>query len=121
MEPSFSYQPIKDACENIISTAFVQEGSVIPMNYHLPLKSPYHCNGGRVEEVYIDEALEVTSNHPFKGNVDIDKLIAVIEKEGKENIPFVRMEAGTNLIGGQPFSLENMRQVRKVCDDYGLY
>ena len=109
------------ACENIISTAFVQEGSVIPMNYHFTTsKSHITVNGGRVEEVYIDEALEVTSNHPFKGNVDIDKLIAVIEKEGKENIPFVRMEAGTNLIGGQPFSLENMRQVRKVCDDYGL-
>ena len=109
------------ACENIISTAFVQKGSVIPMNYHFTTtKSHITLNGGRVEEVYIDEALEVTSNHPFKGNVDIDKLIAVIEEEGKENIPFVRMEAGTNLIGGQPFSLENMRQVRKVCDDYGL-
>ena len=37
-----------------------------------------------------------------------------------ENIPFVRMEAGTNLIGGQPFSLENMHEVRKVCDEYGI-
>ena len=44
----------------------------------------------------------------------------VIETNGAENIPFVRMEAGTNLIGGQPFSLENMKDVRKVCDEHGL-
>ena len=108
------------ACENIISKVFVKEDSVIPMNYHFTTtKSHITINGGRVEEVYIDEALSITSDHPFKGNMDIDKLIALIEKEGVEKVPFVRMEAGTNLIGGQPFSLENLRQVRKVCDDYG--
>ena len=109
------------ACENIISKAFIKEGSVIPMNYHFTTtKSHITINGGRVEEVFTDEALKITSNHPFKGNMDIDKLINLINKEGKENIPFVRMEAGTNLIGGQPFSLENLQQVRKVCDDFGL-
>lgn len=108
------------ACENIISKAFIKEGSVIPMNYHFTTtKSHITINGGRVEEVFIDEALKITSSHPFKGNIDIDKLTALIKKEGVENIPFVRMEAGTNLIGGQPFSLENLRQVRKVCDDFG--
>ena len=109
------------ACENIISKAFIKEGSVIPMNYHFTTtKSHITINGGRVEEVFTDEALKITSNHPFKGNMDIDKLINLINKEGKENIPFVRMEAGTNLIGGQPFSLENLQQVRKVCDDFGI-
>ena len=52
--------------------------------------------------------------------MDIAKLRDVIETNGAENIPFVRMEAGTNLIGGQPFSLENMKEVRKVCDEYGI-
>ena len=109
------------ACENIISKAFIKEGSVIPMNYHFTTtKSHITINGGRVEEVFINEALKITSNHPFKGNIDIDKLINLINKEGKENIAFVRMEAGTNLIGGQPFSLENLRQIRKVCNDFGL-
>jgi tyrosine phenol-lyase len=109
------------ACENIISQVFVKPGSVVPMNYHFTTtKSHITLNGGRVEEIYIDEALEVTSDHPFKGNVDIDKLVALIKDVGVENVPFVRMEAGTNLIGGQPFSLENLREVRKVCYEYGI-
>ncbi|MDD2502388.1 MAG: tryptophanase [Clostridia bacterium] len=109
------------ACENIISNAFVKPGSVIPMNYHFTTtKSHITLHGGRVEEVFIDEAIKITSNHPFKGNVDIDKLISIIKTEGPDNIPFVRMEAGTNLIGGQPFSLENLYQVREVCDEYGI-
>ena len=109
------------ACENIISQAYVKQGSVIPMNYHFTTtKSHIVLNGGRVEEVFKDEALNITSEDPFKGNMDIAKLRDVIETNGAENIPFVRMEAGTNLIGGQPFSLENMRDVRKVCDEYGL-
>ena len=74
----------------------------------------------RVEEIFIDEALKITSDVPFKGNMDINKLRDLIETNGVEKIPFVRMEAGTNLIGGQPFSLENMREVRKVCDEYGI-
>jgi tyrosine phenol-lyase len=109
------------ACENIISRAFVKPGSVVPMNYHFTTtKSHITLNGGRVEEVFIEEALKITSDHPFKGNVDIDGLVALIKKEGAQNVPYVRMEAGTNLIGGQPFSLENLRQVRKVCDEFGI-
>src|SRR3954470_4031676 len=109
------------ACENIISQTYVNQGSVIPMNYHFTTtKSHIVLNGGRVEEVFKDEALNITSEDPFKGNMDLAKLRDVIETNGAENIPFVRMEAGTNLIGGQPFSLENMKDVRKVCDEHGL-
>ena len=109
------------ACENIISQTFVEQGSVIPMNYHFTTtKSHIVLNGGRVEEVFKDEALNITSEDLFKGNLDIAKLRDVIETNGKDNIPFVRMEAGTNLIGGQPFALENMHEVRKVCDEYGI-
>ena len=75
---------------------------------------------GRVEEVFKDEALKITSDDPFKGNMDIQKVRDLIETNGVDNIPFVRMEAGTNLIGGQPFSLENLHEVREVCDEYGL-
>lgn len=109
------------ACENIISQVFVKPGSIIPMNYHFTTtKSHIVLNGGRVEEIFYDEALEINSEHPFKGNINIEKLRDIIETNGVENIPFVRMEAGTNLIGGQPFSLQNMRDVRKVCDEYGI-
>jgi tryptophanase len=71
-------------------------------------------------EAYIPEALETTSTYPFKGNMDVEKLEALIEEHGAEQVAFVRMEAGTNLIGGQPFSLANLAQVRDLCTRYGL-
>lgn len=109
------------ACENIISKVLVQPGSIVPMNYHFTTtKSHINLNGGEVEELITDSGLEIRNNNPFKGNMDIDKLNAIIKKHGSDKIAFVRMEAGTNLIGGQPFSLENLREVRKVCDRYGL-
>lgn len=109
------------ACENIISQAFVTPGSVVPMNYHFTTtKAHITLNGGTVEEIPIPEALHLTSTHPFKGNLDIAKLKAVIEKYGVDKIAFVRLEAGANLIGGQPFSLENMSEIRQVCDEFGL-
>lgn len=109
------------ACENIISQAFVTEGSIVPMNYHFTTtKAHIVINGGRVEEIFIDEALKITSDNLFKGNIDINKLKDLIETNGVDKVPFVRMEAGTNLIGGQPFSLANLHEVRKVCDDYGI-
>lgn len=109
------------ACENIISQIFVRPGSVVPMNYHFTTtKAHIVINGGFIEEIPVDEAFNVNSKDLFKGNMDINKLNAVIEKYGAENVAFVRLEAGTNLIGGQPFSLENMREVRAVCDKYGI-
>ena len=109
------------ACENIISQVYVTPGSIVPMNYHFTTtKAHISLNGGQVEEIFLEEALNLTSNVSFKGNVDIDKLNALIDENGAEKIAFVRMEAGTNLIGGQPFSLANMRDVRKVCDAHNL-
>lgn len=109
------------ACENIISKVYVNDGDVVPMNYHFTTtKAHIVLNGGSIEEIPIDEAYKVISAHPFKGNMNIDKLRQVISKHGAERIAYVRLEAGTNLIGGQPFSLENMRQVRQVCDQHNL-
>jgi tryptophanase len=109
------------ACEHILARSYVTKGSVVPMNFHFTTtKAHIALCGGSVDEVLIDEGLKTTSTYPFKGNSDIAKLRAVIEKNGPEKIPFVRLEAGTNLVGGQPFSLANMRDVRKVCDDYGI-
>jgi len=109
------------AAENIISQIFVKPGSVVPMNYHFTTtKAHIVINGGSIEEIPIDEAFQINSKDLFKGNMDIDKLNAVIEKYGAENVPFVRLEAGTNLIGGQPFSLKNMQEVREVCAKHGI-
>jgi tryptophanase len=109
------------AAEHIISQVFVNGNGVVPMNFHFTTtKAHIELAGGRIAELFTDEALKIKSDFPFKGNLDIGKLEALIAKTGKENIPYVRMEAGTNLIGGQPFSMANMREVREVCDDNGL-
>ena len=104
------------ACENLLSQALVTPGTIVPMNYHFTTTQAHIAlNGGSIAEIIIDEGINVTSDYPFKGNMDIDKLEKLIAKEGCEKIAFVRMEAGTNLIGGQPFSLQNLRDVNAVC------
>eukprot|EP00667_Euglena_gracilis_P005531 EG_transcript_5572 len=109
------------ACEHILAKVFVKPGSVVPMNYHFTTtKAHITLCGGKVEEVVTDDGLQVTSSLPFKGDMDVGKLQAVIQKYGAENVAFVRVEAGTNLIGGQPVSVQNMRDVRRVCDEHGI-
>jgi len=109
------------AAEHIISQAFVTKGTTVPMNFHFTTtKAHIELAGGSVAELYTDDALKIKSDVPFKGNLDINKLKNFIAKTGKEKIPYLRMEAGTNLIGGQPFSIANMRDVRRVCDENGL-
>ena len=109
------------AAENIVGQAFISEGDHIPMNYHFTTtKAHFEINGGTLHEIYTDEALVIRSSHPFKGNMDIDRLKGVIEKYGADHIPFIRLEASTNLIGGQPFSMQNMRDVRAVADEAGI-
>lgn len=109
------------AAENILAKTFVVPGSVVPMNYHFTTtKAHITLGGGRVEEIFTSEALEVTSTEPFKGNMDIGRLRALIAEVGTDRIPFVRLETGTNLIGGQPHSLQNLREIREVCDEHGL-
>ncbi len=109
------------AAENILSQTFIKKGDAIPMNYHFTTtKAHMELNGGTIFEIYTDEALKINSDHPFKGNLDINKLKDIIKRYGKEHIPFIRLEASTNLIGGQPFSIQNMREVRKVADEHGL-
>ncbi|MCG6203712.1 tryptophanase [Rhodopseudomonas sp. HC1] len=109
------------ACEHILAKVFVSPGKVVPMNYHFTTtKAHITLQGGTVEELVTDAGLEVVSVNPFKGNMDIAKLRAVIEKARAGNIAFVRMESGTNLIGGQPFSLQNLADVSNVCKEYGV-
>lgn len=109
------------AAENILAQVLVRPDTWVPMNYHFTTtKAHIVANGGKVLELIRPEGLEVTSTLPFKGNLDVDALSALIESDGAESISFVRMEAGTNLIGGQPFSLANLREVSKVCRKHDL-
>ncbi len=109
------------AAENVICRTFVKPGNVVPMNYHFTttLAHIQEC-GGKVVELLYDHALELKSDHPFKGNMNIEKLEQTIQEVGVENIPFIRMEASTNLIGGQPFSLSNLMDVRRIADKYNI-
>ena len=109
------------AAENVICKTFLKQGDVVPMNYHFTTALALITeNGGRIAELLCDDALQIKSTNPFKGNMDIDKLVACIEKHGKDRIPFIRMEASTNLIGGQPFSIANLMDVRRIADKYGI-
>ncbi len=109
------------AAENVISKTFVKKGSVIPMNYHFTTTLAHiQLNEGKVVELYTPEAMKIRSDNPFKGNIDLVRLEELINKNGVANVPFIRMEASTNLIGGQPFSMENLKGVRKVADKYGI-
>ena len=109
------------AAENIISRTYVKEGSVVPMNYHFTTTLAHiQLNGGKVVELFTPEAMKIRSSNPFKGNIDLVRLEELINKSGAGIVPFIRMEASTNLIGGQPFSMENLKGVRKLADKYGL-
>jgi tryptophanase len=91
------------------------------MNYHFTTtKAHFEMGGAKVLEIYCDDALETESSNPFKGNLDIEKFQATIDKYGAKNVPFVRMEATTNLIGGQPFSLANLRAVQQLAARHGI-
>lgn len=109
------------ACENILAKGLVKQGSIVPMNYHFTTtKAHILINGGSVEELILEEGLKINSKEPFKGNMDVEKLQRLINEKGAEKIAFVRMEAGTNLIGGQPFSLQNLREVKEVCKEFDI-
>ena len=109
------------AAENILANAYIKKGSLIPMNYHFTTTLAHITqHGGKIAELLYDEGYVIDSTHPFKGNLNIEKLEEVIKVNGPKNIPFIRMEASTNLIGGQPFSIQNMRDVRAVADKYNI-
>jgi tryptophanase len=109
------------ACEHIIAKTFIKPGDVVPMNFHFTTTKAHimEC-GGSVVECFNDDAVKPTSDILFKGNMNLDKLKSVVKKVGKGHIPFVRIELGTNLIGGQPIALKNIREVGAFCRNEGL-
>jgi tryptophanase len=109
------------AAEHLVAKCFVKPGDIIPMNYHFTTtKAHFELAGGEVLEIYGDEALTTKSTELFKGNIDTQKLKDTIKKYGKDKIPFVRIEATTNLLGGQPFSLANLKEVKSICTEHGI-
>jgi tyrosine phenol-lyase len=97
------------AAEHVICRAFVKAGSIVPMNYHFTTtRAHIELAGGEIRELLLPGATEPRSSEPFKGNIDVAALERLLDAN-PGRVPFVRMEASTNLIGGQPFSLANLR------------
>ncbi len=109
------------AAENILANLLVKPGNSIPSNMHFDTtEGNIRARGGRPANLVIDEAFDPSNHHPFKGNMDIRKLKDFIEKTGKENIPFGTITITNNAGGGQPISMENIRQVSEVYHSYDI-
>ena len=109
------------AAEHLLAKVFAKPGGVVPTNYHFTTtKAHIELQGMQVLEIYYDGALKTESTNQFKGNMDPNKLKNVIRKYGRKRIAFVRMEATTNLIGGQPFSMDNLREIKRICTENRL-
>ncbi|MFN8279086.1 MAG: tyrosine phenol-lyase [Saprospiraceae bacterium] len=99
--------------ENILSQVMIKKGQIVPGNmYFTTTRVHQELAGGKFADIIIDEAHDSTSLHPFKGNVDIGKLDALVKKHGADKIAYVSLASGVNMAGGQPFSLENLKALR---------
>ncbi|MBR6006777.1 MAG: tryptophanase, partial [Clostridia bacterium] len=110
------------ACEYMLALTYVKPkpGSIVPMNFMFgtSIGKIKYCGGDYVLCLK-EEGLNPQSTEQFKGDFDLEKLENVLKDQG-DNIAFVRIEAGTNLIGGQPISLDNMLAVSDLCTRYGV-
>ena len=109
------------AAENVLFSALVKNGDFVPGNIHFDTtKGHIEYRKATAIDCTIDEAFDITIDHPFKGNIDLHKLEKTLQEYTKEKIPFVLMTITCNSAGGQPVSIENMRAVRTLCDQYGV-
>ena len=107
--------------EHILSKILIHPGDIIPGNmYFTTTKLHQELAGGTFSDVIIDEAHDTLSEHPFKGNVDLQKLEILIQKYTAPKIPYVNLQACVNMAGGQPFSLENLRSLRELTHHHKI-
>ena len=107
--------------EHLISQALIRQGHFIPGNmYFTTTRLHQELAGGQFVDVIIDEAHDPTSEHPFKGNVSLQKLEQLINKVGAENIPYVSLAGTVNMAGGQPISMACVKAVRELCKPKGI-
>jgi tryptophanase len=107
------------AAENVLFSVLVKEGDFVPGNSHFDTtKGHIEFHKAKAVDCTIDEAFDTTLIHPFKGNVDLAKLEKVLKVNGKK-VPFIIITITCNSSGGQPVSIENLKAVRKLADNYG--
>ncbi len=109
------------AAEHIMSQLLIKPGDYVPGNmYFTTTRLHQELAGGTFVDVIIDEAHDPTSNHPFKGNVDLKKMQKLVDEVGAEKIPYVSYETCVNMAGGQPISMANLKELREFCDKYNI-
>ncbi len=107
--------------EHLISSILIKKGDIIPGNmYFTTTRLHQELAGGAFRDIIIDEAHDAQSTHPFKGNVDLKKLEALIVKHGAEKIPYVCIATTVNMAGGQPISIANLQAVRELTTKHGI-
>jgi tyrosine phenol-lyase len=107
--------------EHLLSQILIKQGDVIPGNmYFTTTRFHQEYAGGTFVDVIVDEAHQPASRFPFKGNVDLGKLKAVVDEYGAERVPYISLETNVNMAGGQPVSMANMREVYEYCQSQGI-
>lgn len=107
--------------ENMLMDLFVKPGLIVPNNMHFDsTEANVIVRNGKALNLAIDEAWDPTARHPFKGNMDIDKLRRCIEENGRERVPLIMMTVTNNTGAGQPVSMENVKATKAVADEYGI-
>ncbi len=107
--------------ENILSKAIIKNGDIVPGNmYFTTTRLHQELAGAKFVDVIIDEAHDPTNEHPFKGNVDLGKLDQVVKQYGAKRIPYVCIATSVNMAGGQPISMQNLKEVRAYTAKRGI-
>lgn len=107
--------------ENILSQILIKKGDVIPGNmYFTTTRLHQELAGGKFEDIIIDEAHDPLNEFPFKGNVDLNKLDALVKKHGAKKIPYVSIATNVNMAGGQPISIKNLKELRAYTKTHGI-
>lgn len=103
--------------EHLVSKILIKPGDYIPGNmYFTTTRLHQELAGGTFVDVIIDEAHDPENEHPFKGNIDIKKLDKLVKEVGAKKIPYISVAATVNMAGGQPISMQNIREVKEYCD-----
>jgi len=107
--------------EHLISRALIKQGDYVPGNmYFTTTRQHQELAGATFVDVIIDEAHDPAVSLPFKGNVDLNKFQALIDKVGADKIPYITVGATVNMAGGQPVSMANIKAVRELAHKYGI-
>ena len=107
--------------EHLLSQTAIKPGQYVPGNMYFTTTRLHHeLAGGIFVDVIIDQAHDPNDEHPFKGNMDLDKLESLIKEVGAENIAYLSLAGTVNMAGGQPVSMANVRQLREICDRDGI-